>query len=363
MAERRFFRASLLRAAAGATGLLLLGLVGIPAEKGPAAPDSGVPAPKASMTPEQLAEWEQFFGLRELSVRLESPPPGVSLKGQTLAGSVGDEVTILLEGIPPSGNGYRIEPFYPAALGEPTPILLRSELKVDPDGMGRITIGLIQGGPNLVLMLRLSDGSGRPLAKVAKVLLQVESRAPAAGPSGQPEKNPPLGALSLPFPLWAAILLGVFVFLVAGGAAYFLMRWSRKQKPEPLPVLKAPDRPEDVEALDALATIERQNWVSQGKHKAHFFGTSEVLKRYIGRRYSFYAAESTTHELLESLRSENKVGQTEWETLRALMERLDWFKFTDAIPSEVEGSESLRSARQWILQTRRVRVPEGKVSA
>src|SRR5207247_2306560 len=57
------------------------------------------------------------------------------------------------------------------------------------------------------------------------------------------------------------------------------------------------------EALRALEALPRQEWLATGQVKRYYYALSEVLKRYIERRFDFDAAEQTTPEMLASMRA------------------------------------------------------------
>src|SRR5262249_22668822 len=62
-----------------------------------------------------------------------------------------------------------------------------------------------------------------------------------------------------------------------------------------------PALPPWQEALNALAALPWRDWLADGEVKRFYYALSEILKRYLERRFEFDAAEQTTTELLASM--------------------------------------------------------------
>ena len=315
------------------------------------------PATGASpLTAEQMAAAESFMVMKELPVTVEGTE--VTFSGKSISGKVGDEFILKMDSLPQvaSTEGqqelYRVEAFSAVGKGAELPYMVRDGLKIDPGspGTGRVRVAFVSTGQNQALNLIIRDSAGTPVGRVSDLLLNIAS---PFDDSSSRQKNPPIEALRLPFPWWAALLVILILSVVFGAVIFGLYRWSRNRVPPQPDVLQVPERPEDVAALDALAAIERQEWMKKRQFKPHYFGVSETLKRYLGRRFGVNALESTSGELVELLRARATLTDRELTAVMKLFDRLDWVKFTDAVPESQEGGEVLSSARQLVLQTRR----------
>lgn len=203
--------------------------------------------------------------------------------------------------------------------------------------------------------LDVVDESGKKIGETeAKAISIVSSlEADDLGKNELQRLRPPVG---LPVPWFAvAILAGLLVVLVAL-IIWALVRWSKKRRSTLPHIPASPPLPEDALALRELAELEGMNWPSHGEFKRHYFRVSEILKRYLGARYSFEAAESTTEELFDRLKEFRTSGMNDavLDCLDSLFSKLDRVKFTDHRPPEAEAREVLETARQLISKTKRV---------
>jgi hypothetical protein len=92
---------------------------------------------------------------------------------------------------------------------------------------------------------------------------------------------------------WLWVVLGAGALAVA---VYFSRRFLKKRgKAAP----SIPPKPPFEEAIEALRLLEEKGFLSKGMIREHVFGLSDILKRYIERRFDVNAAEFTTEEMLE----------------------------------------------------------------
>jgi len=103
--------------------------------------------------------------------------------------------------------------------------------------------------------------------------------------------KPQLSAGS-PSLLWLWILLGA---ALSGALIYAGSRLWKKHKKGPPPL---PPKPPYEEAIEALARLQGKDLLTRGLFREYVFELSEILKRYMGRRFESNAAEYTTEEIL-----------------------------------------------------------------
>ncbi len=201
--------------------------------------------------------------------------------------------------------------------------------------------------------LEIRDADGKPVARTNPVSIEVKSVIdPKDKDAMQPaDVRPPM---TLPFPWWFVALVGAAALAGFSGIVYGLVRWSRSRRltalaPKPVP----PPKPEDELALLALAALQAERLIEKGQYKKHYFGVSEILKKYVGARYRFDAAESTSREIVVTLETVKNVGDELVDKVESLFERMDRVKFTDYVPSAEDGSQILEDVRRFVTTTRR----------
>ncbi len=196
----------------------------------------------------------------------------------------------------------------------------------------------------------LKDASGKILARTNPFNLEVSSAIQADDPRPkEPEALEP--PLSLQFPWWVMITLAILGVIVIGFAIYGIYRWRKAKKPFQVKQIEI-YRSEDEIALESLTALDRQEFIKQGKFKAHYFKISEILKIYIGSRYRFDAPESTTREMITILKDqESSLEFVVIETLQTLFEKLDRVKFTDHVPDMDEAKQLIGITKEFILKT------------
>jgi len=143
---------------------------------------------------------------------------------------------------------------------------------------------------------------------------------------------------------WLWIVPGLLVLLAAlawlGRRLY--LRHVRRQELALAPL------PPWQEALDALDAMPWNEWLEAGQVKRYYYALSEVLKRYVERRFAFQAAEQTTTEMLAAMRMHRTPMRD--EVARFLM-RSDLVKYSKAVPPEDEARAAIAQVREFVVRT------------
>jgi hypothetical protein len=265
---------------------------------------------------------------------------------------VGDVVTFKVPGL--QGEEFK----FSASEGNPVDQGWQFQEEAKPDGnVPSYAIVLMKGGKVHVPPILVTGADGKPIAKTNPVDLDVVSaiRPDDPKPKEPEEARPPV---ALQFPWLILALAGLVALILAAALTFALSRWLGKgSKTKALPQKPAPPpRPEDEIALEELERLSKQELPRLGKFKPHYFGISEILKEYIGGRYRFDAAESTSRELCQVLGREKGVGDDVLREVEELFAKLDFVKFTDHVPETQEGSELLERAKKLVLVTRRPKI-------
>jgi hypothetical protein len=226
--------------------------------------------------------------------------------------------------------------------------------QADPSEFKLIAVPMKAG--NLTLpSLAIQDSSGKSIARSNPFRIEVKSAIRPDDPKPQEpaELRPPA---ELAFPWWAVVLMAFAAAFVLGAILYSLYRWSQGRKAKPAEPIEPP-KPEDEVALAGLAQLEKSGALEKGDFKKYYFGVSEILKTYIGRRYDFDAPENTTREMLENLKQvwakDLSGNEKRLASLSELFEQLDRVKFTDYVPPLAESRGIVEVAREFVRATKR----------
>lgn len=158
---------------------------------------------------------------------------------------------------------------------------------------------------------------------------------------------------------WLWIVPGIL--LLAAGLAYagyrlvLRLRRIRELAASPLPPWE--------QALAALDEMPWQEWLAAGQIKRFYYALSQVLKRYIERRFEFNAVEQTTTEILASLRTyktpmRDEAGQ--------FLTRSDFVKYARTVPPDEEARAAIAQVRDFVMKTKpsaQVPAPAGATTA
>ena len=137
------------------------------------------------------------------------------------------------------------------------------------------------------------------------------------------------GVLRLPRQ-WKWILWSGLILLAAGGGGYFW--WRSKHRPLDEEKPKEPPLSPEDEALLRLSRLFDSDLIRRGKIKEYFLELSEILRHFFERRFEILAVESTTSEILKSLR-EKEVSAGLRQKIQRVLEDADLAKFAKWKPA------------------------------
>jgi hypothetical protein len=142
-------------------------------------------------------------------------------------------------------------------------------------------------------------------------------------------------------PIW--IVLGI---LAAAGLGYLGWRLYRRYRRIMLYGAPLPD-PWD-EALAALDRVPAEDWLASGHFKRYYYTVSEVLKRYLTRRFGFPALDQTTTEIIRAM----KTAKTpEREGFGEFFQSADMVKYAKFVPPATEAAAVVSTARELVKAT------------
>ena len=146
----------------------------------------------------------------------------------------------------------------------------------------------------------------------------------------------------LPYLIIAAVLL-----LLGGGVWYWRYR---KLHPKPKEEEAEPPIPPWEEALSALSELESSDLLATMQVKLYYLKLSEIVKRYLERRFRIAAVDMTTYEIKQNMR---KAHFESWlyERARDFLESADLVKFAKYIPTGEEIENDFASAKYIVEET------------
>ena len=188
----------------------------------------------------------------------------------------------------------------------------------------------------------------RPLA------VQIVPTLPDTASVPQPIRGP----RGLPLTLRDILSLAIWplVILAVGAAAFLLWRSRKKRQPEKI-ALPEFILPAHELALQELIQLRDKKYPQKGMLKEFFSELSEVLRRYIERRYGFPALEMTTWDIEQELRRDDFPQILHGEGLLVLRES-DLVKFAKYLPPWQSCDEHLDCAFRIVEATKEI--PETK---
>lgn len=142
-------------------------------------------------------------------------------------------------------------------------------------------------------------------------------------------------------PLW--VLLGLVAAAGFGYAGWRLYRRYRRIKLHGKPL---PDPWE--EALLALDAIPTGDWDKPGRVKRHYYSVSEVLKRYLTRRFEFPALDQTTSEIVRDLKTRKVPAR---DGFGEFFRGADMVKYAKHIPPAADVAAVVAAARELVRAT------------
>jgi len=146
--------------------------------------------------------------------------------------------------------------------------------------------------------------------------------------------------------LWLWLLLAGIVGVAAFLGGRFLVRKFRKGPPPPPPV------PPYDEATDALNRLEAAGLIRLGQIREYVFRLSEILKRYIERRFEVNAQEFTTEEIVDWIAASPAIETSDKRKAEWFFRTTDPVKFAKFIPDDATLARMLDEVRSVVENTR-----------
>lgn len=142
---------------------------------------------------------------------------------------------------------------------------------------------------------------------------------------------------------WKVIALWILVALILIAAAYFAYRYYMKKKAERAGIITVIKKEPHETALDSLKALEEKKLWQSGKIKEYHSEITQIIRRYFEDRFNVPALESTTNELLGSLRKADGASKV-IDITSDFLNNADLVKFAKFVPMNDINEEMMKEA-------------------
>lgn len=165
------------------------------------------------------------------------------------------------------------------------------------------------------------------------------------------------GAQQPPFVLSDYFLETLLFLLLYGLILFIIWLYLRKKYPRLKGETTAPELllPPHVVAIMELDRLKSEKVWKFGKNKKYYTELTDILRKYIERRFQFNALEMTTDEIL-TLFKRDKSTQSVYQNLSQILQLADLVKFAKIEPLESENELSIINSYLFVNQTKQEEV-------
>lgn len=157
------------------------------------------------------------------------------------------------------------------------------------------------------------------------------------------------GIMKEPYTFWEIFRWVLLAFLIAalGVAAWYIAKRIKANKPI-IELPKAPEKPADERAQEALESLRlRQLW-QQGKVKEYHTELTDIVRGFIEECYGINSTEMTTDQTLEAFEGTKACTPDNTAMLRQILQTADMVKFAKCEPQPYEHDRSMNDAKSFV---------------
>jgi hypothetical protein len=168
---------------------------------------------------------------------------------------------------------------------------------------------------------------------------------------GPKDIKPPL---ELPRRIWPWIVTALAI-AAAGVGAYFLQKWLRNRRREPVEEKKeeppVPRIAAHVVALERLDALEQDDPIGRGEVPRFYVRVTEIVRLYLRDRFGVDAIDMTTSELKPAM-LDARIEEKEIDWSERYLAHADLSKFAKHVPTEERACADFAEAREFVERTR-----------
>jgi hypothetical protein len=156
--------------------------------------------------------------------------------------------------------------------------------------------------------------------------------------------------LDIPFPIWLILIyIAIIIFIVALGYAI----WHRIKTKKRLPLFeKAEPKLSAYElAYKELYQLEEKKLWQKGMVKEYYTEVTEIIRKYLERRYGIDALEMTSGEILNTIITVQPDTKIQ-EVLKGFLNLADYVKFARFQPVSNENEMEIKRAYSFVEETK-----------
>lgn len=157
--------------------------------------------------------------------------------------------------------------------------------------------------------------------------------------------RPIKGPMGFDLSYWRNVVLGLAVVALSGLLIFLVIRRRRKQSQD----LESKLPPEKRAELE-LHRLEEKRYITDNLPKEHYTEISNILRRYLERRYQVDVMELTTPETVASIREKIYSPELVAE-IREILQTSDLVKFALYVPDRVIAGDVEKRLKQLIVKT------------
>ena len=146
---------------------------------------------------------------------------------------------------------------------------------------------------------------------------------------------------------WSDIWPWLLAFIVLAITIFLLKKYVFNKNKSAKPETKTPA---DIIALNSLAALSSKVY-SEVEIKLYYVRLSEIVRRYLEKRYQFIALELPTNDIIKEL-NRLSVKSEVIKKINNLLKRSDLAKFAKNKPTDLENTESINIAIGIIEETK-----------
>lgn len=146
--------------------------------------------------------------------------------------------------------------------------------------------------------------------------------------------------------IWPYALAVLIALLIIAAVFIFIILKKKKEGHKAAPI------PAHIIAYEALAALEKKDYIRKGQARAYYIELSDIVRHYLENRFNIRAPEMTTEEFLIKVKEDSALSPELKGLLRDFLTNCDLVKFARYQPAEAEADLSLASAKRLIGQTK-----------
>lgn len=159
----------------------------------------------------------------------------------------------------------------------------------------------------------------------------------------------------MPIIIWVLIGIGLIVLL------YFGIKLWKKYRTiniKEVFIKPKPKLPAHIIAINSLEELRIKRLFENGRIKEYFSEVSDILRVYLGDRFSISAIEMTTDDIFREIEKKAIINKDSFALLEYILKYADLVKFAKHIPDSFISDKCMKDSFEFISQTKLVEIME-----